>query len=108
MPERHHCGQHNLLYDGPECPRCPQPEDYACADRANRMWGSAINGPHVSVIASRLARSEAYRQCAAINREMAGVIGALPGSSIWAALEACAEKMEEIALTTTIGKDRHG
>jgi len=20
--ERHHCGQHNLLHDGPDCPRC--------------------------------------------------------------------------------------
>ncbi len=97
MSERHHCGRHNLLHDGPECPRCPSSADYERAKRANVMWGAAINGPHVAVLASMLARVEAYRQCAAINREMANVIGALPGSSIWAALEACAEKMEQIA-----------
>lgn len=97
MSERHHCGRHNLLHDGPNCPRCPTPHDYATAERANRMWGEVINGPHVAVLAAQMARADAFRQCAAINREMAGVIGALPGSSIYAALEACAEKMDEIA-----------
>lgn len=26
MSERHHCGRHNLLHDGPDCPRCPTPD----------------------------------------------------------------------------------
>lgn len=43
------------------------------------------------------AKASAFRSAARINREMAGAIGAEPGSSIWAALEACAEKMDEIA-----------
>lgn len=48
------------------------------------------------------ARADAFRKCAIINREMAATIGALPGSSIWAALEACAERMDEIAEITRL------
>ncbi len=43
------------------------------------------------------SRADAFRKCAIVNREMAETIGAAPGSSIWAALEACAERMDEIA-----------
>jgi hypothetical protein len=37
----------------------PNAADYACAERANSMWGAAINGPHVAVLAAMLARVEA-------------------------------------------------
>lgn len=46
--------------------------------------------------------AKAYRNCAEMNRQMAGTIGAAPGSSIFAALEACAERMDEIALSTPV------
>lgn len=42
-------------------------------------------------------REAAYRNCAEMCRQMAGTIGAFPGLSIFAALEACAERMDDIA-----------
>jgi hypothetical protein len=52
--------------------------------------------------------AKAYRNCAEMNRQMAGTIGAAPGSSIFAALEACAERMDEIALSTPVAEAARG
>lgn len=60
----HKCGQ----CSGGYCQRedAPQgevpnvlPVDYEVAERANRLWGQAINGPHVAVIAAALSRLSA-------------------------------------------------
>lgn len=80
------------------CGTCGRPvgdEEYvvnwgSCAS----CWDARLAELHTS---SDEAKAYAFRSAAKINREMADTIGARPGSSIWAALEACAERMDEIA-----------
>lgn len=83
----------------------PSASDYANAERANAIWGSAINGPHVAVLSAMLARekaqassyAKAMRDASRLTAEMCNVIGAMEGSLIYAALAGCSEKMDEIA-----------
>lgn len=71
-------------------------KDCSCG-LADLLSPAALAASPSPVVGDREAIGRAYRNCAEMNRQMAGTIGAQPGSSIFAALEACAERMDEIA-----------
>lgn len=52
MPERHHCPRHNLLHDGPECPRCDC--RYGLHDVLSRMRLAHTAGRGVNISADEL------------------------------------------------------
>lgn len=43
--------------------------DYDVANRANVLWGRAINGPHVAVLSAAIARQLGFEQGAKAMRE---------------------------------------
>ena len=45
MSERHHCARHNLLHDGPDCPRCLGPRAYPASNCGKQLF---INGMHAA------------------------------------------------------------
>lgn len=67
----------------------PSEAERKCLDLAAVLVGAAFG-------AEGAIRAKAIADCALLCRQMAGTIGAAPGSSIHAALFACIEKMEEI------------
>lgn len=48
--------------------------DQARAQEANRLWGEAINGPHVAIIAARLAR-EGWTPPDPLEAEIRAILG---------------------------------
>lgn len=54
MPERHHCGRHNLIHDGEYCPKCLGNYSDPTHNVLNRMREAFASGHGVRISADEL------------------------------------------------------